>query len=283
MAAGDLRSNGMQRREFIARSALALISSGAGIGAASSAFASPNDEPETKMSNKPTLAFVVYPGMTPMDIVGPATVLTGSDFKVEFVWRDMQPVEGEMPHVLFRPTTTFSKLKQVDILCVTGTGNPYALLEEYDMLDWMHEVGGKAQWVTSVCTGSVLLGAAGLMNGYKATTHWAMMDDLKAFGAVPVDDRVVVDRNRISGGGVTAGIDFGLTMNARLLGEESAKARQLLMQYDPHPPFRSGTPSDAGEDLAGKVRGRILGGLQQRTPDWQRRLKSSAERSARYT
>lgn len=276
----------MERRDFIAKSALALIATGVGAGASSSLFASSATGsaplPTPPAGDKPTLAFVIYPGMTPLDIIGPATALAGGVFNVEFVWRDLQPVKGEVPHVQFVPTTTFKQLKKVDILCVTGTGNPYALLQETEMLDWMHKVGSEAQWVTSVCTGSILLGAAGLMQGYKATTHWSMIDDLARFGALPQNDRVVIDRNRISGGGVTAGIDFGLTLRARLLGDESAKAAQLLMQYDPHPPFNSGTPQQAGEEMTAALREKVFALVQQRTPDWQQRLQQSVERMSRY-
>ncbi len=274
----------MERRDFIARSAVALIA--ASVGASPSLFASSTTHSSPASTHpsadKPTLAFVIYPGMTPLDIIGPATALAGGVFNVEFVWRDLQPVKGELAHVQFVPTTTFKQLKKVDILCVTGTGNPYALLNETEMLDWLHEVGSRAQWVTSVCTGSILLGAAGLMKGYKATTHWSMIDDLARFGALPQNDRVVIDRNRISGGGVTAGIDFGLTLRARLLGDESAKAAQLLMQYDPQPPFHSGTPQQAGEAMTTTLRKSVFSMVEAHTPDWQQRLQQSVERMSRY-
>ena len=272
----------MERREFIAKSALSLIAASVGVGAASSVLGEVTDPLPVKMhpksGSRPTLAFVLYPGMTPLDIVGPANALGGDEFHVEFVWRNLQPVATEQPFVQFRPTTTFSQLRHVDLLCITGTGNPYALLNEFEMLDWLHNVGSKAEWVTSVCTGSILLGAAGLLQGYNATTHWSMIDDLKSYGATPSNDRVVIDRNRMTGGGVTAGIDFGLTLRAKLLGEQSAEYAQLMMQYDPQPPFHSGTPQQAPAAIVKAAREMIVGMVAEETPDWQQRLSASAAR-----
>ncbi|MEN5018102.1 DJ-1/PfpI family protein [Erwinia sp. Eh17-17] len=277
----------MERREFIAKSALALIASGVGMGTSRSLFASSEKSKpgvtSGKKGDKPTLAFVLYQGMTPLDIIGPATALAGDDLHVEFVAHDLQPLKCEQSFMQFCPTTTFDRLDRVDILCVTGTGNPYAHLLDTKMLDWMHKVGSEAEWVTSVCTGSILLGAAGLMKGYQATTHWSMMEDLKPFGAIPVDERVVTDRNRISGGGVTAGIDFGLTLRDKLTGKESAEFAQLLMQYDPHPPYNSGTPKTAPENVTQDARKMVMGNVEAETPDWQRRVQESAKRAERYS
>lgn len=276
----------MERREFIAKSALALIASGIGAGASTSLLAStPQPQPALPVkdkSGKPTLAFVLYPGMTPLDLVGPATVLRNPHLNVEFVAHDLQPLSTELSFLQFLPTTTFERLRQVDILCVTGTGNPYAHLQDTKMLDWMHKVGSKAEWVTSVCTGSILLAAAGLMKGYKATTHWSMIDDLKPFGAIPLDERVVIDRNRISGGGVTAGIDFGLTLSDRLMGRESAEFAQLLVQYDPHPPYNSGTPKTAPANVTADARKMIWQMVEEETPDWKQRVQQSAKRVQQY-
>lgn len=282
----------MERREFIAKSALSLVAASLGAGATGSLFAAPpaatlqyRHGPKQATGDKGkriSLAFVIYPGMTPLDIIGPATMLGGENFDIHFVWRDRNPVHGEMAHVQFLPSTTFRELKKVDVLCITGTGNPYALLKEHEMIDWLHEVGGKAEWITSVCTGSILLGAAGLLQGYQATTHWSMIDDLKPFGAIPVNDRVVIDRNRITGGGVTAGIDFGLTLQAELAGKQSAEYAQLITQYDPHPPFHSGTPQQAAPELVKSVKKMVFDMVEARTPDWQQQMKASVARMQRY-
>ncbi|MDK2375051.1 DJ-1/PfpI family protein [Serratia fonticola] len=276
----------MDRREFIVKSALALIASDFGAGASSSLFASANANNHITTPlmkhDKPTLAFVLYHGMTPLDIIGPASVLWDQNINVEFVAHDLQPFKTEHNFVQFYPSTTFDHLDHADILCVTGTGNPYAHLQDNKMLDWINKVGSKAEWVTSVCTGSILLGAAGLMRGYRAATHWAMMEELKAYGAIPVDERVVIDRNRISGGGVTAGIDFGLTLRERLTGRYSAEMAQLLIQYDPQPPFNSGTPKTAPANVTEDIRKIILESVEEETPDWQLRVKESAARSKQY-
>lgn len=114
------------------------------------------------------------------------------------------------------------------------------------MLSFLADRAAHATYVTSVCSGSFILGAAGLLQGYKATSHWASRDILPMFGAEPVEARVVVDHNRITGGGVTAGIDFGLVLLAKLRGDDIAKVTQLAMEYDPEPPFNAGSPTSAG-------------------------------------
>jgi cyclohexyl-isocyanide hydratase len=126
-------------------------------------------------------------------------------------------------------------------------------LSDAEVLTLLADRASKSKYVTSVCTGSLLLGAAGLLKGYKATSHWAMRDALSAFGAEPVDARVVVDRNRITGGGVTAGIDFGPVLLAKLRGDEAAKLTQLAMEYDPEPPFQSGSPKTADSVIVQQV------------------------------
>jgi cyclohexyl-isocyanide hydratase len=143
-------------------------------------------------------------------------------------------------------------------------------------LAWVRSVGEKAQWVTSVCTGSLILGAAGLLEGYRATSHWAWRDYLKLFGAEPIAERVVFDRNRVTGGGVTAGIDFALALTAQIEGEDYARAVQLGLEYDPHPPFDSGTPAKAGEQLVKRVYERS----DRMAPDREERVRAAAERLA---
>ena len=124
-----------------------------------------------------------------------------------------------------------------------------AIMRDDAVLDFMADRGASARYVTSVCTGALVLGAAGLLKGYRATTHWNARDLLPIFGATPVYERVVEDRNRITGGGVTAGIDFGMAISAKMRGADFAKFSQLAMEYDPHPPFHSGSPAEASPAL----------------------------------
>jgi cyclohexyl-isocyanide hydratase len=132
------------------------------------------------------------------------------------------------------------------------------MIGDGEVLDFVASRGERAKYVTSVCTGALILGAAGLLQGYRATTHWAYRDLLPLVGADPVEARIVEDRNRITGGGVTSGIDFGLTLLARLAGEDYARGWQLGTEYDPHPPFDAGTPDKAGQFIIGEVL-RVLG------------------------
>jgi cyclohexyl-isocyanide hydratase len=145
-----------------------------------------------------------------------------------------------------KPNATFATCpRELDILFVPGGFGQQNLMADSEVIAFLADRGARAKFVTSVCSGSLLLGAAGLLQGYKATSHWAVRESLSAFGAEPTDARVVVDRNRITGGGVTAGIDFGLVVLAKLRGDDAAKFTQLAMEYDPEPPFNSGSPKTA--------------------------------------
>src|SRR5256885_13283803 len=141
----------------------------------------------------------------------------------------------------------------VDVICVPGGWGVNALLADEELLDFLRVQGEHARYVTSVCSGALLLGAAGLLRGYRATTHWMSLDLLHLFGATPVAERVVRDRNRITGAGVTAGIDFALVLAAELFGERVAQTIQLAIEYDPHPPFDSGSPRSAPADVRAAV------------------------------
>jgi cyclohexyl-isocyanide hydratase len=147
------------------------------------------------------------------------------------------------------PTTTYEQCPQLDLVCVPGGNGVNPLMEDEETLAFLRRQAAGAKYVTSVCTGSLVLGAAGLLKGKRAATHWMSMDMLKEFGAVPVHERVVIDGNTITGGGVTAGIDFGLTVAAEVAGPQIAKAIQLGIEYDPHPPFNAGSPAAAGAEI----------------------------------
>lgn len=143
----------------------------------------------------------------------------------------------------------------MDVLFVGGGAGQVDLMTDIEVLDFLRRQGAQARYVTSVCTGALLLGAAGLLEGYRAATHWAFMDLLPTFGATPVHERVVVDRNRITGGGVTAGIDFALELISHIDGEATAEAIQLALEYDPAPRLRSGHPRLAKPEVLAQVRG----------------------------
>jgi len=137
-------------------------------------------------------------------------------------------------------------------------------MDNTETLAFVARQGATAKYVTSVCTGSLVLGAAGLLKGYKSTCHWASRDLLSAFGAIPVDARVVRDRNRFSGGGVTSGIDFGLTLLAEIAGDDVAQSVQLGIEYDPQPPFEAGSPAKAGTARTDKVRAQMAPMIEKR-------------------
>lgn len=192
------------------------------------------------------VGMLLYPGLTQLDLTGPFELLQHLPAsKIHLVWKDLKPVFSDTGLGLL-PTTTLAQAGPMDLLFVPGGGSGQIdLTGDDDVLDFLRVQGAHARYVTSVCTGAFLLGAAGLLDGYKAATHWASMHLLPLVGAIPTHERVVVDRNRITAGGITAGIDFGLRVIAELAGEEIAKRVQLKLEYDPAPPFRSGHPSVA--------------------------------------
>lgn len=209
------------------------------------------------------IGFLVYPDMTLLDAAGPAQVLAAlPGARVHMIAKSLAPVPTDAAFPIV-PTTTFDACPPLDVVCVGGGAGQVALMEDAETLDFLRRQAAGAKYVTSVCTGSLILGAAGLIDGYRSACHWAFRELLPTFGATPVDARVVRDRNRMSGGGVTAGIDFALTLAAELAGEEAAKELQLLFEYAPAPPFDAGTPERAGPALAAKLRARFA----QTTPE----------------
>lgn len=199
------------------------------------------------------IGFLVFPDITQLDLTGPFEVfaqLPGAE--VLLVWKAPTPVIAG-GGLLLQPTTTFAQCPQLDLICVPGGAGMNALLTDADTLAFLRRQAESARYVTSVCTGALVLGAAGLLRGKRATTHWMSMEFLAAFGATPVAERVVVDGKVITGGGVTAGIDFALRVAAEVAGAEVARKIQLRIEYDPHPPF-DGHPRTAAAELVAAVR-----------------------------
>jgi cyclohexyl-isocyanide hydratase len=210
------------------------------------------------------IGILIYPDVTQLDATGPAQVLARvPGAKVHMIWKTRDPIPTDAGFSIV-PNATFVDCPQLDVICVPGGSGQVALMTDPETLDFLRKQAATARYVTSVCTGSLILGAAGLLKGYRSACHWAWRDMLPAFGATPVAERVVRDRNRISGGGVTAGIDFGLTVAAELAGEEIAKSIQLVLEYDPQPPFDSGSPDKAGPERVARLRERLNGMLQVR-------------------
>lgn len=200
------------------------------------------------------IGFLLFPQVTQLDMTGPAQVLSRvPGAHPYYIWKTLDPVPTDVGFSIV-PTVTFTDCPQLDVLIVPGGYGTIHLLEDDKTLDFLRQQAASAQYVCSVCNGSMVLGAAGLLRGYKSACHWAWGYTLASFGAEFVQERVVRDRNRISGGGVTAGIDFGLTLAAELAGEEVAKMLQLNFEYDPAPPFDCGSPEKAGPDRVAAAR-----------------------------
>ena len=220
------------------------------------------------------IGILIYPNVTQLDATGPAQVLSRVPGAVmHLIWKTRDPIPTDAGFSIV-PNTTFADCPKLDLICVPGGAGQVALMTDPETLDFLRKQAATARYVTSVCTGSLVLGAAGLLKGYRSACHWAWREMLSDFGAVPVAERVVRDRNRISGGGVTAGIDFGLTVAAELAGEEVAKSIQLMLEYDPQPPFDSGSPEKAGAERVKRLRERLGGMLESRR-------KANAEAAAR--
>lgn len=216
------------------------------------------------MSDTLQIGILFFPNVTQLDAMGPAQVLSRlPGAKMHMIWKNRDPVTTDSGFAVL-PTTTFADCPQLDVICVPGGAGQVALMNDEETLAFLRRQAAGARYITSVCTGSLVLAAAGLLKGYRSACHWSVRDELAAFGATPVAERVVRDRNRLSGGGVTAGIDFGLTLAAELAGEQVAKAIQLMMEYDPKPPFDTGSPEKAGPELVALYKQRTAGMMDQR-------------------
>jgi cyclohexyl-isocyanide hydratase len=203
------------------------------------------------------IAMLLFPDITQLDLTAPYEVLTRlPGAEVSLVWKSLEPVTSGTG-LRLTPNATLSDTAPADVLFVPGGSGLVPLVRDAPVLEFVRRQAASARYVTAVCTGSLLLGAAGLLEGYRATTHWAYHELLERCGAIPVRERVVIDRNRVTAGGVTAGMDFALRLTAELCGEQLARGIQLGLEYDPAPPFDSGTPERATPELVQNVLDRL--------------------------
>ncbi|WP_234682708.1 DJ-1/PfpI family protein [Bradyrhizobium monzae] len=226
------------------------------------------------MSAPLKIGLLVFPHVTQLDFTGPLQVFSSvPGATVHLVWKTLDLVPSDSV-LMLKPTVTFADCPQLDVICIPGGFGTDALLNDEETLDFVREQACSAKFVTSVCTGSLVLGAAGLLKGYNAATHWSAMEMLTLFGATPTKTRVCVDRNRVTGGGVTAGIDFALTLVSLLVDRTTAEAIQLRLEYNPAPPFNSGSPDTASPDVLALLR-------ERGAPGQARRLEAVKRASAR--
>ncbi|WP_312630632.1 DJ-1/PfpI family protein [Pantoea piersonii] len=191
------------------------------------------------------IGLLLFPDVTQLDLTGPFEVFARTPGVVcHLIWKEIKPVRSDRGLMLV-PDCTFDNCPPLDVICVPGGPGQIALMSDEETLSFLRRQAQHARFITSVCTGSLVLGAAGLLHGYRATSHWSSRDQLALLGAEPVEARVVRDRNRLTGAGVTSGIDFALTLVAEIRGNDVAQAIQLQMEYDPEPPFHAGSPQSA--------------------------------------
>ena len=205
------------------------------------------------------VGMVMFPGITQLDLTGPLEVLSSvPDWKVELVAHTMAPVVSGHGF-MFPPTQTFRGAPQYDLLVVPGGPGVDAAILDEQLLSFVRKQAGSARHVFGICTGSLILGAAGLLNGRRASTHWQAVDFLTSFGAIPSHERMTVDGSLFTSGGVTAGIDMALEVVGKIAGPEVAQIVQLLLEYDPAPPFNAGTPRTAPKDVFDKLQSASAG------------------------
>lgn len=210
------------------------------------------------------IGILVFPNVQQLDLTGPYELFSSApDTEVHLVWKDVAPLKASTGLALV-PTTSFEDCPQLDVLCIPGGAGVNPLMEDAETLAFIRKQAEGVRYLTSVCTGSLVLGAAGLLKGKKATSHWNAVDLLAQFGAEPTQGRVVRDGNLFTAGGVTSGIDFGLVIVAELFGDAVAQRIQLMIEYAPQPPFNAGTPDTAPAEVLVDARVRASGGRKSR-------------------
>lgn len=273
--AHDMTTDGLDRRHFLQAAAAAL---------AASPWLARATEPDPAathdMSGMPAhwtgqeqIAMLLYPGFTALDFVGPQYMLASlMGAKVHHVAASLAPVTSDTG-LTFVPTLTLADCpKELDLLFVPGGGQgTLNAMRDDTLVAFVADRGRRAKWVTSVCTGSLVLGAAGLLKGYRATSHWVARELLAEAGATPVDARVVRDRNRLTGAGVSAGLDLGLTLVELLRDKLYAQSVQLLAEYAPEPPLNAGTPRTAPKEAVEMMAGMFTGFMAGSRAELKRR------------
>jgi cyclohexyl-isocyanide hydratase len=225
------------------------------------------------------IGIVLFPRVTQLDFTGPLQVFSSvPGAQVHLVWKRIEPVPSDSVMTL-TPTITFADCPQLDVICVPGGFGTDDMVNDEEMLDFLRKQAEGAKYVTSVCTGSLVLGAAGLLKGYRAATHWTAMEFLSSFGAIPTRTRVCIDRNRVTGGGVTAGIDFALTLVSLLIDRQAAEAIQLRLEYNPAPPFNAGSPGTAPPEILAFMKEKIAPAQARRAEKINRAAARLAERA----
>ena len=220
------------------------------------------------------IGLLIFPKLTQLDLTGPVQVFSSvPGAKLHLLWKRIEPVPSDSVLTL-TPTTTFADCPPCDVICVPGGAGTDDMVNDEEVLAFLRKQAESAKYITSVCTGSLVLGAAGLLRGYRAATHWAARDYLAGFGTIASNERVCVDRNRITGGGVTAGIDFALTLVSHLVDRKTAEAIQLRLEYNPAPPFNAGSPETAPKEVLALVNDRLA-------PFRARRAEAVARAAAR--
>ncbi|MFP6560708.1 DJ-1/PfpI family protein [Paraburkholderia sp. B3] len=211
------------------------------------------------------IGFLIFPRVQLLDLTGPYDVLASmADTEVRLISKTRDCITSNTGLVM-RSDTSFEDCPPLDVLCVPGGSGVGDLIPDQETLAFLRRQAAHARYITSVCTGALVLGAAGLLRGRRATTHWAFHALLEPFGAIPVRERVVRDGNVITGGGITAGIDFALTLAAELIGREAAEALQLELEYAPAPPFDAGSPDTAPRAVVERVRAANAASVAART------------------
>jgi putative intracellular protease/amidase len=210
------------------------------------------------------IAIGLYDDFTSLDVMGPFQVLSGlPNAQVTFVAEKAGPVTDDSGFLTVTAQASFDDLPDPDILLVGGGIITGTLVPHHPIVTWIARAHATTTWTTSVCTGALLLAGAGILNGIEATTHWGAMDDLARLGAIPVRDRVVRRGKIITGAGVSAGIDMALTLAASVAGEDYARTLQLMMEYDPMPPFDAGSPAKAGPERMQQAFAVMMEAMQQ--------------------
>jgi len=235
------------RRDFLQQG----LAAGSALGLAGSRGAADAEAEELQAApdDRLTIGILIFPRMDQIDFTGPFEVLSRvPDAEVYVLWKEAAPVR-DIKGLILTPETTLAEAPPLDVLVVPGGPGQQSLMEDEEVLSFIRDRAGKARYVYSVCTGALLCGAAGLLRGVRSTTHWGSFGLLKYFGAIPVDERVVLDGKHLSAAGVTAGIDGALRLAALLRGDRAAQEIQLGIEYAPEPPFHSGTPKTAPPEV----------------------------------